>query len=90
MVEVPRVRGLGEAMVISEVVAALEAIRLQRGDVDVFHYDDWDFFLVEKVEFEPACGGKDPIENLPYPAHVQLSSGDRPKWYGYDGKLQEV
>jgi hypothetical protein len=57
---------------ISDVVRSLEAIKAAHGDLPVLHENDWNNFLVERVEFEPFRDGTDPIENCKQPAHVVL------------------
>lgn len=60
-------------MKISEVVTALEAIRAEHGDVEVLHLDDWDYMMVEAVQFEAAVteGG------TTQPAHVRIDGGSQ-------------
>lgn len=42
-------------MIISEVINALVAIKEKHGDLVVTHHDDWDFFVVDKVEYDEGC-----------------------------------
>jgi hypothetical protein len=55
---------------IRELIDALTELEREHGpDVPVFHHDDWDYFLVDSVEFSP------PVDDDGYkePASVALT-----------------
>lgn len=65
-------------MTISEVIAALQSVMSERGDLEVLQRDDYDDFVVESVDIVEAYKYSD--EGHKTPEYVVLS-GDRRLWY---------
>ena len=38
-------------MLISELIERLQEFQIQHGDLPVFHWDDWDAFSVQEINF---------------------------------------
>jgi len=63
-------------MSLRELINALTALELEYGpNVPVAQHDDWDFFVVQSVTYEPEYVPDDDSGELPAPAYIAIECG---------------